>query len=273
MISATNYHFDKVMKECLPLTDSEQNEIARQYASTKNVTLRNKLVNHNLRLVMKVCNRYAVTLKGNSDVQAEGIIGLMMGIDRFDPSKGANFSNYVYHWIKAYVLAYTFLNAKMVSNRQDKDLFIAMQRMRRQLSSCGEEVTSEMLSHALGKDESEINRLERLFHREVPVDTIGNRDEDDASSGEIELVSEGSNAEDCYDEMAMKRAFNTFRGSLTPQELTVFNERVVGERLLAEVGREINVCGERVRQLEKRVLDKFKRFAERHKLNGMLTAA
>ena len=67
---------------------------------------RNKLVNHNLRLVISVANRYLGYGVSKLDLIQEGNMGLIKAVDRFNPSIGCRFSTYAVHWIRQAVTRY-----------------------------------------------------------------------------------------------------------------------------------------------------------------------
>lgn len=86
------------------LSDEEEFEIANKYAKTKDIALREKLVNHNLRLVVSIAKHYNTNMLGLMDLIQFGNLGLITAVERFDPSLGFKLSTYATWWIKQSII-------------------------------------------------------------------------------------------------------------------------------------------------------------------------
>jgi RNA polymerase primary sigma factor len=86
------------------LSDEEEFEIANKYAETKDIALREKLVNHNLRLVVSIAKHYNTNMLGLMDLIQFGNLGLITAVERFDPSLGFKLSTYATWWIKQSII-------------------------------------------------------------------------------------------------------------------------------------------------------------------------
>lgn len=86
------------------LSDEEEYELAIKYAETKDVKLREKLVNHNLRLVVSIAKHYNTNMLGLMDLIQFGNLGLITAVERFNPSLGFKLSTYATWWIKQSII-------------------------------------------------------------------------------------------------------------------------------------------------------------------------
>jgi RNA polymerase sigma-32 factor len=98
-----------------PLPSGEQLRLVCEYRSTGNPAIERRLIESNLRLVVKIA-RQLDRAHGRclEDLVQEGCLGLIEGIRRFDPSKGTRLSTYAAFWIRAYIMKYTMDNVRVV---------------------------------------------------------------------------------------------------------------------------------------------------------------
>ena len=84
------------------LTEEEEKELFEQYQKTKSQEIKEKILNHNLKLVVSVAKVYAAMIADMSlmDLIMEGNIGMMTAVDKFDLSFGCKFSTYATQWIR-----------------------------------------------------------------------------------------------------------------------------------------------------------------------------
>lgn len=90
------------LKDFEPFTAEEEREIFLNYMETKSKELRDKIANHNIRLVISIAKRMKLVFKDIelSDIIEDGVIGLLIAIDRFEPDLGNKFSTYATWWIR-----------------------------------------------------------------------------------------------------------------------------------------------------------------------------
>lgn len=86
------------------LSDEEEYALTVKYTETKDVKLREKLVNHNLRLVVSIAKHYNTNMLGLMDLIQFGNLGLITAVERFDPSLGFKLSTYATWWIKQSII-------------------------------------------------------------------------------------------------------------------------------------------------------------------------
>lgn len=104
--SAPIYHDDSLahlystIKRYPVLGRSEQEKLIRQYQEEGKLSARDKLVTHNLRLVLQIARKHLWSKLEYADLVQEGTIGLMTAIEKFDPSLGNALSTYATWWIR-----------------------------------------------------------------------------------------------------------------------------------------------------------------------------
>lgn len=82
------------------LSPDEERKLTQEYYKTRDSKIRKKIIEHNLRLVIKIANKYRGRGLSFLDLIQEGNIGLMKAVDKFNPSKGFRLSTYAVWWIK-----------------------------------------------------------------------------------------------------------------------------------------------------------------------------
>lgn len=255
------------------LTPEEELELTTQYFQTKDVALRNKIAAHNLRLVLKIASEYP----RNQELVNEGCIGLVKGIEKFDPSRGYKISTYVSYWIRAYILNFIVNDARLVklgTTQAQRKLFFNLSKERSKLEAQGLEVTAEMIAERLVVSEKDVKEMETRLGKDSSLDEPIGQEQGDALS-KIDLVTSDDMTPDealasAEKEEVIQKNFTLFCGSLAPNEKVVFESRILKDETLQVVGDQLNLSRERIRQLESRIIDKFKRFAEAKQLSAVL---
>lgn len=225
---------------------------------------REHMIKANLRLVVKIARDYAGLGVPLVDLISEGNIGLMTAVDRFDPRKGAKFSTYGSWWIKQSIKRALANQGKII--RLPTHIVEKISKMRRislMLSEeLGREPTDNELGEELGIPLRKLALLKRAAQRMTSLDEPVNGDEGVDYS---EIIGD-EDAVHPLDSL-MDRHLRHQLGDL----LEILDERehlVIGARYglngskpatLEEVGRELGVTRERIRQLQCRALEKMRR--------------
>ena len=225
---------------------------------------RAQMISSNLRLVVTIAQEYANLGLPLLDVISEGNIGLMAAIDRFDPSKGAKLSTYAAWWIKQSI--------KRALSNQTKTIRLPVHfsekvsRIRRvalQMSEeLGREPTDDELGEEIGIGSENVSRFKAASIRPASLDApisedglteFGEsvRDEDVKTPFELlrdkDLHSEVGGLLDVLDDREKKIISRRFG----------FDGGV--RKTLEQVGKELSVSRERIRQLEEIALSKLRR--------------
>ena len=94
-----------------PLSAKEEQQLLKQMASG-DIDAKNKLIEHNLRLVVHIAKKYSAGLRDNEDLLSLGTIGLIKGINSFNPSKGTRLATYAARCIENEILMLMRANKK-----------------------------------------------------------------------------------------------------------------------------------------------------------------
>jgi len=251
------------------LTREEEKALAVRVHDGGDPDAAQKLVLANLRLVVKIAMDYRRVWTNVLDLIQEGNVGLLHGVKRFDPHRGVKLSSYAAYWIRAYILKYLIDNIRLVrvgSSRAERKLFFQLNRARRELESAGYAPEAKLLAEKLDVKESEVVDMERrLSQSDLSIDAPARDDEGSATFGDF-LASPGASVEDVVADTDMRRTFRKIVGrfatDLDERDQKILNERVLADdpRTLQEIGDDLGLTRERVRQVEKKLVDRLREY-------------
>ncbi len=229
------------------------------------------LVNSNLRYVVKIAMGYRGYGYKISDLIAEGNIGLLQAVRRFEPERGLRFMTYASYWVRAHILSFILKSWSLVgvgTGPMQSKLFFRLHREKSKLAArLGEGVDlTEHLAKKFDCTETRIRSMEqRIEGRDLSLDAQAFRD---SSMTVMDTLTES----DCSDQEESCAANEVGRivrervgqamARFDDRERLIVNERLLGrgeKRTLADLGKQLGLSRERVRQLEQRVKLKLRR--------------
>jgi len=252
------------------LSKEEEHELAVRFLEQDDVEAARRLVTSNLRLVVKIAYDYRQAYKNILDLVQEGNIGLMQAVKKYDPYKGVKLSSYAAWWIRAYILRYILNNHRLVkvgTTQAQRKLFFNLQKEKARLAAMGIEPTAEIIAERLNVPKRDVVSMDmRLAAGDASLDApVGTGEGRSVARVEL-LPSEGLRADDTLADAEVGDQFSAkiheFGQSLEGKEKKIFDDRLVAEdpKTLQILGDEFGVSRERVRQIEKRLLEKLKAY-------------
>ena len=226
----------------------------------------NKLVEHNIKLVMSVAQKYKKPGVSILDLIQEGNIGLLKAIERFDVTRGNKFSTYAIWWIRQAIMSFLEDNAKTI--RLPRHKFEEINKLKKftneYLIKNGETPSISKISRELEIPE---NTVKEIINNEYTTELISLNSPAilDADSELMEFVYDDSLAspEDqaIANELPQKVQELLTKANLTDREKEIilrrngFNGQI---ETLEEIGKEMGVTRERIRQIEQKAMNKLK---------------
>src|SRR5450759_4130362 len=236
------------------LTHAEEIDLAKR-AATGDELAHRKLIESNLRLVIAIARRYTSTGVPLIDLIQEGNLGLMRAAEKFDYQRGCHFGTYATWWIRQAVSRAAGEQSRLI--HLPEHVATRLRKVRRIASQLSQEngldPLPEQIAEACNIEVNEVLDLlgviEQPVSLDAPVDdearySLGDTLEDSAAPAPAETASQHLLGEELHRALAL----------LTPRERSVITLRYgIGDgrsRTLLEVGKELGISRERVRQLE-----------------------
>ncbi|HRK02568.1 MAG TPA: sigma-70 family RNA polymerase sigma factor, partial [Oligoflexia bacterium] len=134
------------------LSPEDEFALAVKLRDTGDIDAAKRLVQANLRLVVKIAMEYRSAYQNILDLVQEGNVGLMKAVSKYDPSKGARLGYYASWWIRSYILKYILDNFRQVrvgTTAAQKKLFFHLMREKERLEAQGLEAGPKLLAEKL----------------------------------------------------------------------------------------------------------------------------
>ncbi len=250
-----------------PLLTAEEEVHYSRLALRGNQAARHRMIESNLRLVVKIARRYMNRGLSLLDLIEEGNLGLIHAVEKFDPERGFRFSTYATWWIRQ-----TIERAIMNQTRTIrlpihiiKEINLYLRAARQLAQNLDHEPTVDEIAAQMQKSANDVKRMLGLNERVASVDTPIGKDEDRSL---LDAIPDDNNPDpsQLLQDQDLHTKLELWLCQLNDKQRIVV-ERCFGlggrERAtLEQVGNEIGVTRERVRQIQIDALRRLRKLLE-----------
>src|SRR3989337_515808 len=261
------------------LSREEEHELALKHYEEGDIEAARQLVVSNLRFVVKIASQYTSYGFPLLDLIQEGTIGLMRAIKKFNPYRGYRLISYAVWWIKARIQSYIMKSWSLVkigTTQAQRKLFQSIGKAKRELSISHDELTNEDLKNIADffdvRERDVLGMEMRMAGRDFSLNMASS---DDESITYLDSIHDSrENQEDIINsvetnemiEESMQDGFN----KLSQKERYIVEKRHLANPplKLKELGSELGISKERVRQIESQALKKLRMVVENRLNHG-----
>jgi len=257
------------------LEPKEELALSQRWRDYGDIEAAHQLVTSHLRLVAKIAFKYRGYGLPMGELIAEGNIGMMQAVKRFDPDKGFRLSTYAMWWIRAAIQEYILRSWSMVkigSSAAQKRLFFNLRKIKQKIGannigSGGHSMTDEQVGDIARildvSNKDVVDMDQRMSGHDVYLNSAVSAD------GEDEKIDFLVETDDSQETVLANRQELTAKQGLLQQALTHLSDRerdiIMRRRLkddpdtLEDLSRDYNISRERVRQIEVRAFEKLQK--------------
>ncbi len=270
LLDPTRQYLDEIGVSPL-LTADEEKEYARR-AQAGDESARQRMIESNLRLVVKIARRYINRGLPLLDLIEEGNLGLIHAVKKFDPERGFRFSTYATWWIRQTIERGIMNQSRTVRLPIHiiKDINSCLRGARRLRQCSGRAPSMSELAEHIGRDVADVERLMAL-HERVTLRANG-RDDEGASPVDRLCARRSADPSRCAQTDDVNEIVDHWVCELNDKQRAVVERRFglhgYPRATLEQIGEEIGVTRERVRQIQLDALRNLREMLESHGISG-----
>jgi RNA polymerase sigma-32 factor len=263
-------YLDQIKK--FPMLDTdEEYELAKDWLDKQNTKAAHKLVTSHLRLVAKIAMGYRGYGLPVSDLIAEGNIGMMHAVKKFDPEKGFRLATYAMWWIKAAIQEFvlkSWSQVKIGTTASQKKLFFNLRKIKGKINALEDgDLSPSQVNHIAKtldvKEDDVVSMNRRMLGGDHSLNSQINRNDGEEAEWQDMLTDERDNQETQFvnnqEKNIRNKMINEALENLKPREKDIIIKRrlIDTPKTLEELSQEYSVSRERVRQIETRAFEKL----------------
>ncbi len=250
----------------VPLLDHDEEYDLAVRAQKGDEKARERLVSANLRFVVAVAKKYQGQGLPLEDLIDEGNIGLLIAMDKFEPEKGYHFISYAVWWIRQSIMKAICEKSRAVRlplNRANELFQIQKAQKNLMHASAGGEVSIEEIAKEAGLEPALVGELLSISRETVSFDTpVGNGSDSSSSRLGDFIEDDGFGPEELAMQKCLREDIDKVLSTLSEKERDIITLRFglndTAPMSLKEIGEMYNLTKERIRQIEKRALERLK---------------
>jgi len=253
------------------LNPEEERALAIRFYESHDKESFQKLVQANLRFVVKIAFEFSRYGAKVLDLIQEGNVGLLKAVQDFNPYKDVRLTTYAVWWIRSYIQDYLLRNWSVVrigTTAAQKKLFYRLKKEQQKLELAGIKPEPKAIAMNLGVEESDVKMMqERLSGGDISLSSPSGQDQEEVGFTLINRVADetplaSEQLESSEQGTLFHQALQEFVLILEERDQKIFNDRLLSEKpkTLLEIGEEHGFSKERARQIEERLKDRLKEF-------------
>ena len=253
------------------LEAGEEYLLAKDWLEKQDTKAAHKLVTSHLRLVAKIAMGYRGYGLPIADLIAEGNIGMMHAVKKFDPEKGFRLATYAMWWIKAAIQEFvlrSWSQVKIGTTASQKKLFFNLRKIKGKINALEDgDLTPNQVNHiakTLNVSEDDVVSMNRrMLGGDHSLNSQINRQDGEEAEWQDMLTDERDNQETQYVNHQEKNIRSKMMlealDYLKPREKDIIIKRRLTEnpKTLEDLSQEYKVSRERIRQIETRAFEKL----------------
>lgn len=248
---------------------SDNLKMIKEYQRTKDVEIRNQIIENNLSLIYSIIYRY--NKAGNDacfefeDLINEGVIGLISAIENFDPDRQTTFSTYATYWIlKGISISFKMGTLSMPNHRIS--LYKKYAEMKENLLAAGQSIDIQEAAVELnvsGKILADtINQKDSHFIESLAIAKSSGGER--ITTDKVKFLSSGKDEEQVlFDRLDFEIVMNTMKKKLSDKENFILKGRFGidrdGSMTLEQIAKDLGVSHEHVRSIQNRAIVKLRK--------------
>lgn len=264
------YSYLEQIKKFPILTEEQESMLIADFKQNGNLESAQKLITSHLRLAAKIALTYKRYGLPMSDIISEANLGLMQAVKKFDQEKKVRLATYAIWWIKAAIHDYILKSWSLVkigTVAAQKKLFYNLNKIKARLGIYENKELEPKVVKEIAKElvveEQDVIEMNRRISGDKSLNVCVYSDEDEKKEKIDYLPDTSQNIEakianqqeSAYKRKILSEALKT----LNQRELYIVKQRMLTDDpvTLDEIGVELNISRERVRQIEKRAFEKL----------------